>query len=426
MAQLSNHPVPRSESEALAIRKAARKIQKKQLRRIRRQYEEKDWARLRSSVHRFLNQFANKYLAAEQSLRPFSLSQSGTVEWGAAYQLAQRISVFEANDEEVQIRSKLKGDGTRRYYCDFGCLNKSRQLLVKFILDELHEPNPLTFGVRGSGISSMTELITHALRNGFRWAQVADVRNCFPSITRQHVSECFGWLPAACINSVLLSTDYNYVVSVRDHRRLGRSASDVVGARRGIPQGSAVSNLVAGAVLNRLLAKEEFRGSLIPRFADDFLLLARTRDELSVNTLILENVFRREEAGPLQLRFGEARRADHGFWYLKRHFKHRYEELSLVSPISVRMPARPLMDTINDVQSTLSLGRPSREESTRLLNRVNGLYGAYKGVNFLTKIRDELVTSIKSARVSQVRTRRVLSTFTRSELLPLAIAPARR
>ncbi|MEL7109330.1 MAG: reverse transcriptase domain-containing protein [Pseudomonadota bacterium] len=425
MVQLSNHPIPRNESEALALQSAALKQHRKQLRRIKRAYDNKNWPAVRHAVRAFLNHFANKYVAAEQILRCSDFYPSEDGDWDGVYRLASMINVFETNDEEVQIRSKLKGNGTRRYYCDFGCLNKSRQLLVKFVVDELHEPNPLTFGVRGQGISSMTELITCALRDGYGWAQVADVRDCFPSITQQHVSECFGWLPAACVNSVLLSAGYNYVVSGRDRRRLGRSASVVVGARRGIPQGSAVFNLVANAVINRIFSQEELSGSLVPRFADDFLLLAKTREELSVNALMLENVFRREEAGPLQLRFDEVRRVDHGFWHLKRHFKHRYEEWSMVSPISVRMPAGKILAVIEDVEASLACGRPSGQEYRRLLNRVHGLFGAYKGINFLATIHHELVASIKGARASQVRTRRVLSGFTRDELLPLAIAPAR-
>lgn len=134
--------------------------------------------------------------------------------------------------------------------------------------------DPNSFAYRpGVGVASALRALSSLRERGFHWVLDADIRSFFDSIDQNLLLEKLKrWLGAA---SPLLHWIEQWLVGpVWDGATLG-----VV--RRGVPQGSPLSPLLSNYYLDDFDRRLRAAGIQFVRYADDFLVLARTPFDLA-------------------------------------------------------------------------------------------------------------------------------------------------
>jgi hypothetical protein len=234
------------------------------------------------------------------------------------------LNVYSSCDEAAYVRPQQKRNGGYRPVCDFGIANRSRQLLTRRALEPFCNPRPEQYLFNG-GRDQAVEATASAIRNGAKYAVRADIRNCFGSIdpTDPRFADTIP-LTARVKENVLSGLHLNLICGVDLHHPGHACTRDYMGdneRRRGLPQGSNVSSLVAEIVLADMLqAVPEFGSSVV--FADDFAILCSERDEAEriVNALRAATLL--APAGPLDFSVIEIRElSSKGIYFLGYWFR---------------------------------------------------------------------------------------------------------
>ena len=181
---------------------------------------------------------------------------------------------------------------------------------------------------KGRSVQQALARVSRYREEGYRWVVDADIRSYFDEIDHKllmgEVRELVG------DEAVLRLIERWIGGEVTDGERSWRMV-------RGVPQGSPLSPLLANLFLDRLdeaLLDEDLR---LVRFADDFLVLCRSRERAEAALELTEEVL--EE---LRLQVNETKTHivdfDHGFRFLGVDFvrslalRHRYPEYSETEP----------------------------------------------------------------------------------------------
>ena len=141
---------------------------------------------------------------------------------------------------------------------------------------------------------------------GHVWSIEIDIENCFPSFEEERLYE-FLPLPKEVIRHVIMASHLN-IVSGNLYDLFGPAehgvdpilATDVLAeARRGIPQGSAASNIVAEMLLASLFKTLPNVGVAIG-YADNTLLMATNKTDLLTITEAFRSAVKAHPAGLLR------------------------------------------------------------------------------------------------------------------------------
>jgi len=136
----------------------------------------------------------------------------------------------------------------------------SAAMILTPLLDQEFEP--ASFGYRPNrSVNQAVQQISLAQKQGFNWVVDADIENYFDSIAHERLMERWG---QSVTDGPLTELVWSW---------LTHACPD----GRGVPQGSPISPLLANLYLDRL--DEEFyrRDMRFIRFADDFVILCRSR-----------------------------------------------------------------------------------------------------------------------------------------------------
>ena len=149
-----------------------------------------------------------------------------------------------------------------------------------------------------------------ALIDGYRWAVELDINNYYSSFDGDKLSSLLP-LPKEVTDHVILSRYLNLSLSLGfscignslgdDHEGDAITPGAVSTARRGIPQGSAASPIVAEAMIAIALKAVPTLGVIIIAYADNILLLAKTKSERDSTTEALLAAFEAHPVGRLRL-----------------------------------------------------------------------------------------------------------------------------
>src|SRR5262249_47809273 len=141
---------------------------------------------------------------------------------------------------------------------DFGIEHRALQHLVLSVLYAIAELHPLQFATRG--VRDAIAEVMKAMRAGYVHVREIDIKDCYPSFDGDKLVELVP-VQKKVIERVLLPRHLHIVPSKFHHSLSGIGPADtgqtelpplekyLAAARRGIPQGSAASPLLAEMLL---------------------------------------------------------------------------------------------------------------------------------------------------------------------------------
>lgn len=182
----------------------------------------------------------------------------------------------------------------------------------------------------GRSREDITARVREALRSGYRFAVRTDIEDCFPSIAHDRLFACLDrWLPRADVRMRALLR--SFVTAPYE------LAGTLMPRFRGLAQGSPLSPLLTNLYLDRLDRELLDASFHILRYADDILVLARSRPDADRALRLLT-----QAAGDigLQLHPGKTaiRPVAEGFTFLGEHFDDRRLEDPIESLAAQRKP----------------------------------------------------------------------------------------
>ena len=198
------------------------------------------------------------------------------------------------------VRLKQKRTGGIRPICQFGLEDRARQYLMRSALNPFVGILPAQYGLR-RGRSAACEALLQAMGTAPSddvFVQV-DIRGFYSAIAHEWLEENLP-LPRGVIPTVIHTGGMRMVP-----RRLARPVGEAIRelGRRGIPQGSAASSLVAEFVVADILRgmADLLQGSLVVNYSDNIgLLMHRETWEARAIVEPLRRALLAHPAGPFE------------------------------------------------------------------------------------------------------------------------------
>jgi hypothetical protein len=222
--------------------------------------------------------------------------------------IAASLDPWKGSDEAVIVHYKPKSEpGTYRVTMDFGIEHRSLQYLVASVLAELVDIHPQQYTVE-QGLHAAVKSVATALKAGPMYAVELDIKDCYPSFEEAGLTDLLP-LPKEVSRNVLISK-YLYLQGGNVHEWFGPAAGEeweetplldaaLADARRGIPQGSAASSILAEALLAPVLHEVPPVGTLAA-YGDNVIVLAHDENDVVFMTSALWTGLKTHPAGRLR------------------------------------------------------------------------------------------------------------------------------
>jgi hypothetical protein len=208
-------------------------------------------------IRSYLNSNDAKLVAVRRANRQFKSDRR--LKKAELRAIGERLNPWKGTDEPVLVHLKRKPSNPNyfRVFMDFGIENRALQYLVRRPLEILADTVPFQYTLKG-GTKAAIEHVVKAMSEGPVWAIELDVKDCYPSFDGKKLPSLIP-LPKEVTDHVIVS-EYLHLVPGNIGYHFGPTGVDdpglpwelektLVDARRGIPQGSAASPLVAESML---------------------------------------------------------------------------------------------------------------------------------------------------------------------------------
>jgi hypothetical protein len=225
--------------------------------------------------------------------------------------IAQGIDPWKGTSEVVRVYRKRKSSkpGDYRLIMNFGIENRALQYLVLSLLEKVVEPHPRQYLLRG-GVQAAVHDLANEMAKGAVCAYELDIKDCYPSFDGKKLQlQELTPLPKEVIDHVItsrhlqlkggtnISDSFGPADGHEQSMKLTTALADA--ARRGIPQGSAVSPIVAEIVLALSLNAVPALGTVFA-YADNVLLLAASKSNAVAMKKALWSALEAHPVGRLQ------------------------------------------------------------------------------------------------------------------------------
>ncbi len=262
-----------------------------------------------------------------------SMKLAPTLSYAEIVKRANELTVWQTLSEPVFVywREKSGKPGEYRPIVAPGPMRRAQAFAVRDVLSVIGIDNDFDFTRKGAkGEKGLVETVCRDIVDGINWWWTPDVRNCFPSIRPGH----FGWLPidrrikknvfylpkcaeivvknpGAEIGKVFKSIEGLYPdLSVGNVSQKELSSLTVQIVRRGLPQGSVLSPLLARAVVRRAMGQAQLPpGVHHYSFADNLHVGASTKQEIGAAVGAVTEAFSSLPGGQIELHPAKARHA---------------------------------------------------------------------------------------------------------------------
>jgi hypothetical protein len=247
----------------------------KLLRRIRLAKELGNFKDVNRCVHDYFKSHHAKCLAVHRANRQLKLLDESELP-----AIAERLDPRKGTDEEVLVHRKRKSSNPDEYriFMDFGIENRALQYLVLLPLEILADIAPYQYTIRGGMKAAIMHVAKVLSVSAPLCAIEHDVTDCYPSFNGKQLPNLIP-LPKEVTNRVIIA-EYLHLVPDDIISCLGPTGEKtLVDARRGIPQGSAVSSIIAEIML--AIALREIPDGVGDRaaYGDNCLVMAKTESD---------------------------------------------------------------------------------------------------------------------------------------------------
>ena len=273
---------------------------------------------------------AAKICAALRSLVKLQLIQTKTkpVDASRVLKLAELLNIWAALEEPVTVEWQPKDKGGFRLVCKPGPFRKAQQIILRDVLLMMGIDNEFDFTRKGAGgeVGFRDEVIKSLCDQYDQW-WTSDIADCFGSLKAGHL----GWLhihsrlmrnvvclpkcalikvvmPMAQVDHMVILKHINATYPDLPMDDTSQSISEMVTAhtkhvvRRGLPQGSCLSGLLARAFIGREL-REAFEGKDVRcvSWIDDLVIATHTYDQVNDVQALVTTRLQSHPAGPILL-----------------------------------------------------------------------------------------------------------------------------
>lgn len=243
-----------------------------------------------------------------------------TMSWEELKAMACKVHICRPSGERVIAWQEPKSTEGVRWLCSFAPITRAAQCMVRHIIFMVAGPSPYEFAQKGHGRDAAARVTLHSIKHeGVRWFGLADVKDCFPSITREMVKKALPFLPMSIIEGTIFiheETDIkDHYISEEHHQY----SSQVI--RTGIPQGSLVSPLVASKILQPYL--DTVQASLVLVHVDNILIGGKTEEQVHAIVTALATSMKEHPDGSLWLTTEIRKLGDAELNYLGYRFRRR-------------------------------------------------------------------------------------------------------
>ena len=202
--------------------------------------------------------------------------------------IATSLSAWKGTTEKAVVHMVEKGsNGGYRLPMDFGIENRALQYLLVRLLEATADLHPEQYLMKG-GVHAAIDRVKELLLDGYVWTIEFDIADCFPSFEGGNLHN-FLSLPEKVIRRVVMASDLSIVPGNKLISLFGPAEGDegdfvmlahfLADARRGIPQGSAASSLIAEMLLAGPLKALSTNVGVVPSFGDNTLIMARCEED---------------------------------------------------------------------------------------------------------------------------------------------------
>lgn len=281
----------------------------KLLKRIRNAKELGRLKELRHWTGAYLNSFGAKLAAVQRANRRRKLNDR--LDTKTVRTIAAGLDAWQGANEPVLVHQKPKTSNpdSFRTYMAFGIQNKALQYLVLRLLEQVACIAPYQYILRG-GSHACIKHVAKAMSTGPVWAVEVDVVDCYPSFDGKKLMDLLP-IPKEVTENVLISQHLNLkggnLAGITKSGPFGPAGDPkapmalegmLAAARRGIPQGSAVSPFIAETMLAIALGEVPKLGD-IAAYGDNSLLLAKEESDMVTMMEALETAFKAHPVGLL-------------------------------------------------------------------------------------------------------------------------------
>ena len=322
-----------------ATLRRARTHERKLRRKIERAHVAGKRKRVEHLTRLYLMSLDARYVATVRANR--ELKPHRTAPARRLYEIAANLDPWRGSAEQVVVHFKPKRDNEHdfRPIMDFGIENRALQYLVRAALEAQANIHEHQYATRG-GLRAAGRTVMDALAAGYHWAVQVDVADCYPSFDGEVLPDLLP-IPKEVTRNVLTSRHLyitlGNILQAFDPEcdsgdpvgDLGPIAAEFISeARRGIPQGSAASPLVADLLLATAVPEVSGDATVVV-YADNFLVMAREENDVVSMTLALRDALKGHPAGPLRPRFvSQAKPQDREFEFLGYVFRHDGDDIT--------------------------------------------------------------------------------------------------
>lgn len=251
--------------------------------------------RSRDALHRVHSSSAAKTIAFLLAYPP----NRASLTWDQVKTHSKRVNVLRPSGEQVISWEKTKRTKGARTICAFGPISRAAQQMVSHIIFVVAGPSPYEFAQSGRGRDAAAQVTLHSIKHkGVRWFGLADVKDCFPSISREMVKQVLPFLPRSIIDATIFIHNETDISATSLNRDKANNKS-VNAIRQSLPQGSLASLLVASKVLQSHL--DALSAPLVIIHVDNVMIGAKTEEQIQANLIALTSSMEKTSGGSLQL-----------------------------------------------------------------------------------------------------------------------------
>src|SRR6266581_3761714 len=277
------------------------------LTRIQKAHRAGNWRQLRYLTQQYLTSYDARLAATRLASRKMRWDRRPKKT--QLRSIAENLNAFQGTREEVRLILIPKGPDKFRPTLEFGIENRALQYLVLSVLYAVSELHPRQFATRG-GVPAAIAEVAKAMKAGNVHASEIDIKDFYASFDGNKLMDLIP-VQKRVIERVLLSEHLNILPSTLHHTTVscfGPADTDqgevsplekyLADARRGIPQGSAASPILAEMLLAPVLHQLPSGGEVVA-YADNILVLAKNESDADAMTESLEIALKKHPAGHL-------------------------------------------------------------------------------------------------------------------------------
>jgi group II intron reverse transcriptase/maturase len=230
------------------------------------------------------------------------------------------------------------------------------------------------------GTATALQVVDRAVRHGYQWVVDADIRSFFDNVDQDKLLQA--------VNEEV--SDGSVLRLIRAILRAGviqpgvnaQEASRLEATEKGTPQGGPLSPLLANIYLHAFDKKMEQAGYGLVRYADDFVIFARSREEAEAALRLIREIL--EGEWKLQIHPEKTRivSVDEGFEFLGYHY-YRDQEHGVLRKRMRQKSIKNFRESIRKRTPRLRNQRKPKEKhiSLQRLAENQRLRAMLKGVN---------------------------------------------